>query len=75
LPTKASLKFYSRFTTNNHEEFMREKLALSSHQKNKRIFFVSHQPPEASGLQIISIFILFPLSQQLTKREENKRGS
>jgi hypothetical protein len=70
LPTKASLKFYSRFTTNDHQEFMREKLALSSHQKNKRI---CHQPEKL--LQTISIFILLPLCQQLTKRKEKKRGS
>jgi hypothetical protein len=55
---------------------MRERLALSSHQNNKRILLAtSPATRKASGLQIISIFMLLPLCQQLTKREEKKRGS
>jgi hypothetical protein len=74
LPTEASLKFYSSSPTNDHQEFMRERLALSSHQNNKRILLAtSHQKSfRTSGLQIISIFILLPLCQQFNKKERKE---
>jgi hypothetical protein len=44
LANRGKLKALQQFTNINHQEFMREKLALSSHQNNKRIFLLATSP-------------------------------
>jgi hypothetical protein len=51
---------------------MREQLALSSHQKNKRNFVVSSHQKKLQVFRFFSIFISLPLCQQFSKKERKE---